>query len=325
MIENESKNEVDITLEEERKESEARSILQDLERLITVPQQRKRRWIWELLQNAKDCGLRDGDFEKRKITVSVILEKNELIFSHDGIPFTLKNLLALVRRTSTKSYDNSDGNTGKFGTGFVTTHALNRIVNVSGLLHTKQGLGEFEIIIDRTTNDLEILQEELKKVFGVINDYYTKPIYDFDKTRLTKYEYALDDDTCELALQSVEDFVKNLPFTLLINTPGEKPGISAVNVSINGNKTSYSLADPEKIDGEILFSELQDGNPSGTRNGLIHITKGSILLGLPATKVADSWEILKISDASKLYKEFPLIGTENWHIPFFQLYMIYNH
>lgn len=313
--ENINKNEVDITLEEERKESEARSILQDLERLITVPHQRKRRWIWELLQNAKDCGLKNGAFEQKEITVSIILEKNKLIFSHNGIPFTLKNLLALVRRTSTKSYDNSEGNTGKFGTGFVTTHVLNRTVKVSGLLHAKEGLSEFEITIDRTTNDLDTLQKELNNVFSIINSIYTKPKSHFDDTRVTQYEYILDDDTNVLAIQSVEDFVKNLPFTLLINSPGEKPGIKTVNVNLYGEITSYSLANPERIHDELLFSEIKDNN-QGIKSGLLHFIKNNLLIAVPAIKTIDNWEILRNSEASKLYKEFPLIGTEDWHIPF---------
>ena len=74
MEENVSRNEVDVTLEEERKESEARSILQDLERLHTVGQQRKRRWIWELLQNAKDCGLKDGFYEQKKVVQFVFFQ-----------------------------------------------------------------------------------------------------------------------------------------------------------------------------------------------------------------------------------------------------------
>lgn len=312
------KNDVEITLDNERKESEARAILTDLERLITTPQQRKRRWIWELLQNAKDCGVKDGTPKQKQVTVSIVLEKDKLIFSHDGIPFTLKNILALVRRTSTKSFDTSDGNTGKFGTGFVTTHALNRKVKVSGLLYNKQGgLNNFEIIIDRSSTELKRLQEELKKVFMVINHFYISTSQTITSAPLTQYEYELTEESYELAQQSVGDFIKNLPFTLLINAPGDKTGIHAVNVTVDGKTKKYALIQPKDVHNKVKFSELV-GNETEEldRQGLLHYSEDNILLAIPAVKIGEVYKILKIGTSSRLFKEFPLVGTEEWHVPY---------
>ncbi|GEM_PF-5675117 len=157
---NKDKSPVDIALEEQRKESEARAILQDLERLITTPNERKRRWVWELIQNAKDS-VSISDIENpQKVNITFHLSNNKLTFSHDGSPFALKDLLALVRRTSTKSYNNENGNTGKFGTGFVTTHALNRKVNVSIPLRKKLAIN----ISHLDNNDIKHIPAKVKDV-----------------------------------------------------------------------------------------------------------------------------------------------------------------
>ncbi|MFN8274629.1 MAG: hypothetical protein U0X58_07065 [Flavobacteriaceae bacterium] len=82
----EIKTEVDIALEEDRKESEARTILQDMERLKSVPADRKRRWIWELLQNAKDCGLKEG-------TLNTEASWFQLCWKKIGLPFPTMDCL----------------------------------------------------------------------------------------------------------------------------------------------------------------------------------------------------------------------------------------
>ena len=77
-----------------------------------------RRWIWELVQNAKDVVNSTG---KIKIQVNFDEEKQILEFSHNGAPFTLKHLIYLMEQVSTKdrsSGESSSKKTGKFGTGF---------------------------------------------------------------------------------------------------------------------------------------------------------------------------------------------------------------
>ncbi|MBC7487509.1 MAG: hypothetical protein H7282_12230 [Cytophagaceae bacterium] len=311
-----NKSAVDLALEKQRRESEARAILQDLERLITISVERKRRWVWELIQNAKDCAPKHETEEKRTINITFQLSQHRLTFAHDGVPFTLENLLAIVRRTSTKSYDNEDGNTGKFGTGFVTTHVLNRKAYVSGLLENELGIREFSICIDRTPETLEGLQRELNTVFGIINSFYeTTPVV-FDTPPLTKYEYALEPDTLQLAEESLEELKKNLPFTLLIN-----PTINSVTIidERTGANNVYSIGKSKEAYPGVHFSKLTDGNAANSddEKGLLHNAQNNITIAVPVEKKHDVWYIDPIGKQARLYREFPLIGTEQWRIPFF--------
>ena len=63
MITNSSKKTVSSVLDSQRKDGEARSLLQDLEKLISLKGERKLRWVWELIQNAKDCSVNKDDWQ----------------------------------------------------------------------------------------------------------------------------------------------------------------------------------------------------------------------------------------------------------------------
>lgn len=89
------------------------------------------RWIWELIQNAKDVVNSTGNVD---IMISFNEQQGELRFLHNGKPFTLQNIVFLIEQVSTKDRDEKETlkkNTGKFGTGFMTTHLLSDKVIVS--------------------------------------------------------------------------------------------------------------------------------------------------------------------------------------------------
>lgn len=90
------------------------------------------RWVWELIQNAKDV---PNEFDKVKIRIEI--RDDKLIFAHNGDPFRVSDLESLVAQYSSKSEENKvhTETTGKYGTGFITTYILSRKVRIKGLLH----------------------------------------------------------------------------------------------------------------------------------------------------------------------------------------------
>ena len=70
-----SSNEANFEREKQRSESEARSIIHDLDRLYTFPEERKTRWVWELLQNAKDSVL-----ESEKVNIKIEIKEDINIY-----------------------------------------------------------------------------------------------------------------------------------------------------------------------------------------------------------------------------------------------------
>ena len=128
------------TLIEGFKEDGLRSIADKIhQRLSELPAEDKfsvGRWAWELLQNAKDSNL-DGT----PVNIRMALDSNRLIFSHTGNAFTELDIRGLINVITSK--EAIDGmprrKTGKFGTGFLTTHLLSTIVDVEILLLENNG------------------------------------------------------------------------------------------------------------------------------------------------------------------------------------------
>jgi HSP90 family molecular chaperone len=113
----------------------ATKILDLMDKLrLSSSENNKRRWIWELLQNAKDVKSR----QRNEVDIAVNFNASEkiLIFRHNGRCFSTDNITFLIEQVSTKerSTDNPDETTGKFGTGFLTTHLLSEIVEVQGIV-----------------------------------------------------------------------------------------------------------------------------------------------------------------------------------------------
>lgn len=103
------------------------------------------RWPFELIQNAHDAGPRDGD---ERMEVHFKLCDDRLVVSHTGNPFLAQELSALLNGGSSKEL-NSKETTGRFGTGFLVTHAVSTQVDVDGILTTQEDSEVFHIRLSR--------------------------------------------------------------------------------------------------------------------------------------------------------------------------------
>lgn len=75
-----------------------------------------KRWIWELIQNAKDVVNTTGEVN---INIHFAADKSIIQFEHDGKLFSTESLIYLIELVSTKDRDKESKTTGKFGTGFL--------------------------------------------------------------------------------------------------------------------------------------------------------------------------------------------------------------
>jgi hypothetical protein len=305
-----TKKSVNSIIESQRKEGEARSLLQDLEKLLSLKRERKLRWVWELLQNAVDCST------KNKVSLSFTLSRDKIVFEHDGGPFQLEDLIALVRKTSTKSVEGLDGKKGKFGTGFVTTHVLNTKVTVSGLLKNEDGCRPFTLQIDRSTDSLPKLMQLLDASFDEIEKINTsQAVSSMDQTN-TRYEYVLEDHKFDIAKDGLEELERNLPFTLLINNDL----LQCVTITDeNNNTSSFALGTTTNLGSEIGFTEVikTGANRLLVQSGLLFHQKTNLTIAVPALKTTSGLSLNRIGQQAKIFRNFPLIGTETYLFPCF--------
>lgn len=295
----------------QREESEARDIIHDIDRLNTFPENKKSRWVWELLQNAKDVATEDG------VNITYELKNNQVIFSHDGLPFETENLLAILYKTSTKSLGSDDGTTGKYGTGFVTTHILSKKLNITGVHQLKEdnSLRNFTISIDRSsalleeTKALDEMKKAINSTFDQINaieSQLSENIQNFHHS----FTYDLSETSLKYALQGLEELEKNLPFVLLINKSAKKK-INSVTVIKNGSSKVFRIHPTESKILGVKYIKTQENE------GILYKENDNLIIGIPVVEEENNYALAPIEGKCVLYKEFPLIGSENFHLPVF--------
>lgn len=294
--------------EAQRVEKEARDIIHDVNKLRSFSEKEKTRWVWELLQNAKDAATDNG------VDVIYELKDDKVVISHNGLPFETEHLLALLYKTSTKSLGNEDGSTGKYGTGFVTTHVLNKKLTVRGVHRNSKGLRQFSFDIDRNSVSLQedlalkAIKKSLKETFDVINKIVESEPESIEEN-IHSFTYELSPNSKKIAELGLQELEQSIDFVLLINSK-EKKRINSVTVIKNGDERTYKLANPQVI-GNINYIETAD------IEGVLYFDFEDLTIGVPVIKNEDKFEIQSIEGKSVLFKEFPLIGSENFNLPLF--------
>ena len=296
-------DEASVEREKQRTESEARDIIHDVDRLYTFPENKKTRWIWELLQNAKDVANPDG------ITISINLTQDKLEFAHNGKPFETKHLLAILYKTSTKSLNGEGGTTGKYGTGFVTTHILNKKLTIDGVHTNVAGERRFSLQIDRSAATLDesialdAMQKSLGVTFSEIQAIGKKSSEDI-QDHSNRFIYTLTSDSYKYAEKGLIELKRNAAFTLLINR-----SIKKIEVSTPEWSGSFSLHTEASEFPDIQFASTD------SENGLLFQQSEKLIFGIPAKKNGTTYSLLPLENQAVLYKEFPLIGTEKFNLP----------
>jgi hypothetical protein len=139
-----------------------------------------KRWIWELIQNAKDVSI-EGKI-RIQIEAEIAGNKRHVTFKHNGQPFSAENIRFLIEQISSKDRKKDESGrsktTGKFGTGFLTTHLLSEVVLVQGVAK-EEGLEprKFELLLDRSGFDLDAITEAVKKAKSSVENLDDKPPY----------------------------------------------------------------------------------------------------------------------------------------------------
>lgn len=120
------------------------------------------------------------------LILDLLSKIKEVKFSHNGSPFTAKAQLGLLYKYSEGKVNNSES-TGRFGTGFLTTHTLSKIVSIEGDVFTddtNNPLCGFSATMYRDGLDETELLEGVKKMKNSM-------IYTKETNIWTTYTYHL--------------------------------------------------------------------------------------------------------------------------------------
>ena len=285
---------------------------------LDVNENAKRRWIWELLQNAKDVA-----FEDQQVTSEInIINQNEtqrVTFSHNGKPFTIDNITFLIEQVSTKERNTTDNDekpktTGKFGTGFLTTHLLSEKVEVSGVIkEANLNYINFVLPLDRSGRTPDQIIESVENSISVIYTLDSQPaLANYNQNNFnTTFAYNLDEEGYNVAKIGINDLHLSLPYTLAFLQ-------SLKSVSIKHENVSYELSLIENLTETINLYTIH--KKTFTENEVIKIItleKNNTTLAIEIEQRENKTFLKSLSnELPKIFCDFPLIGTNDFALPF---------
>lgn len=293
----------------------AKKILDLMERLRMESNEfSERRWIWELLQNAQDVASQD---KMLAISIEYNEEKQCLLFEHSGKAFSIDNIVGLIEQIGTKERNKIEGAEnkiiGKFGTGFLTTHLLSEIVEVSSYLEEPQNqFRKFTLKLDRSGRDLDEIIAAVNNSIKVLEDFSQQPITTTNLTARfnTKFSYLLQSDSLLIAEKGMEDFIISIPFTLAFSNKINK-------VQIKSKKLDFEKGKINQINDTIKKVTIIKSTDDKTKELKILIaSKNNTDIAL-AFKTVEGKNIITDfgEEIPRVFCEFPLIGTENFGFP----------
>lgn len=292
--------------------------------LDTVREERtksRRRWIWELMQNAKDAPNIYG-----AVSVEIDLSESSFAFKHNGDPFLVGNITGLIQQVSYGKPSNSSNRriTGKFGTGFISTHLLSDIVTVEGIVQ-KEPLSpkKFKIELNRKGETSEELIPTIKRELERLNDIERfETVANYHSNRLENdkpsiFTYPLSDDEAKkAAIVGIEDLSNTLPQTLIFIDDQIKR--VKINDYIKGHIRNYERIRFKEIQTspKIIYATIESLSSSETYEyNFVIYRDDEIDLAIRVDNFDDK-NICFNEDSPNLFRDFPLVGTEKFYFPF---------
>lgn len=268
------------------------------------------RWVWELIQNAKDVADDTG-------VINIEIEFNEkekyLVFKHDGKNFTTDNIVHLISQVSSKerNLDSDSGVTGKFGTGFLTTHLLSEKVKVKAYLKDEdEPLKKIDILLDRSGETKEEVIAAVNESFRQLksSQEMNTSVVSENRGFDTCFFYELDNNGIETAKNGLENLYISIPYVFAF--------VEKVN-SIRVNHSFCVQRGEKRVVGnmEVHSVYITDGEDKRVNKILLYHGE-NIDLAIPIKHEDDEVFVEEYPEKiPKLFCAFPLIGTEDFSFP----------
>jgi len=295
----------------------ADKVIQILDQVRDEGKKSRRRWIWELMQNAKDVKNTYG-----QVSIEIELSEDKLIFRHNGDPFRIDNLTGLIQQVSSKPSDGKDEETtGKFGTGFISTHLLSDVIIVKGIVQEpNENPKRIEIELNRSGETSEELMPAIERSLQLVdlidNDIEYPPLLDYAIKRKegdfdNEFIYSLlNEDAKQAAKVGVEDLKTTLPLTLTFVDKLKQ--IRVIN-HLDGEDITYKCE--KKLDiKQIKEFEIQINKDS--KRAFILYSNEIYSLAAEVNNLKEYKLIETQPNQPYLYRDFPLVGTDNFYFPF---------
>ena len=260
------------------------------------------RWIWELLQNA-----RDASSGGTHLIASIEYRQGELAFQHNGRGFTQKEIAHLIFHGSTKTEE--DEPIGKFGSGFLTTHLLSPEINVSGQLDDGQ---PFDFRLKREPVSVAALRKSMDESLDEFYDSLSSSTESLSDNFTTRFQYPVGDNAADAVEEGIATLKLYAPFAVVFNQEFSSIHVESSDETLTFEVVSRSPLNQEVLQ-EITVAERKNGTPRERKYLLAEGEKASV--AIPLQSVGDGRDCVTLGDTPRLFLGFPLIGTENFSFP----------
>ena len=285
----------------------AQSVLNHLKALESNRARVRTRWIWELLQNARDTSANTA-YSDVCLIASVEHTPEELIFQHNGARFSMDQVAHLIYHGSTKVEE--EGTIGQYGSGFLTTHLLSPEIDVSGQLDDGNS---FQFRLKREVGSVKELTASMNRAWDDFNRSLSDTSVSDEFT--TRFRYPIDADANDAIFAvkyGLETLKKCAPFVIVFNRE-----FSNIRIKTVGEIISYELAEQSQLSQEGLSEITVKENKDGKKKRMVYLLadnkKTAVATSLESQ--SDSQRCLPASNVPRLFKGFPLIDTENFSFP----------
>jgi hypothetical protein len=256
------------------------------------------RWIWELLQNARDVASVAG------VIVRIELTDSYLAFRHNGKPFDVQDVIHLIYHGSTKV--DLSGAVGRYGSGFISTHLLSPVVRLRGEL--SEGT-RFDFLIDRSGTNVHALSEDMERSWRAFNESVRSGAGPSEFT--AEFEYPLDESARELVTTGLSQLKACASLVLAFS-----PEIAQIEVRTPLTRWNISRSSSTRVyhDVSLLKVNYQDETSPGSRWVAVS-NRQNAAVALPLIDEQGELRVALTPAVPRLYVLFPMVTTERLTLP----------
>ena len=291
-------------------ENTAQGVYKYLTELDSNRKDRHTRWVWELLQNARDVSVSADNTLTAEVRYNPG-EPGELVFLHDGRGFKMDEIVHLIFYGSTKQ-ENPDA-LGQFGSGFLTTHLLSWEIEVSGLLDDGRW---FDFPLARKPESVNALYKSMEQAGSDFNGSLTRTRPEsIPAPFTTRFVYPIREMDAAKAVDAGLEILKQCaPYMVVFNKE-----FSSINIKTPNETHCFQVPERPPLDAsgipqQITVRENKNGNLN-ERSYLLTSGTQKTTVVVPLKSDSDGTECLPIENIPRLFLGFPLVGTEGFSFP----------
>ena len=279
-------------------ENTAQGILNHLRALVSNRARMQKRWIWELLQNARDAAVDDN----AHLVASVEHSNGELVFQHNGRGFTMEEVAHLIYHGSTKLEDNKA--IGQYGSGFLTTHLLSPDIDVSGQLDDGR---PFNFRLKREITSAKALSDAMDRAWNEF-DASTESVADSFTTR---FRYPVTEESVRSVEEGIETLKQCAPFVAVFNSQFQR-----IDIESSEEGTTFEVVERVQVEEglqRVTVGVSERGSPKERRYLMAEGLLASV--AIPIAPTDNGTTCLPLDAVPRLFLGFPLVGTEAFSFP----------